>query len=271
MHLKVKKFDMTAIKPHRILLMVAKRSSGKSCLLFDAMSNMRDRFDYCMAFCPTLDTSSKLREHMPACCIYDRFIPSKVDSLVKLASDLASQGKERSFLLILDDCMFDKSVSRNSALRYAFYNGRHIRLTVMVICQAATDLTPEMRSQVDIVFALKEGNIQNRLKLYNMYFGIFSTFDDFNTVFSRCTQNFECLVLDNTKSTTEPQDCCFWYKAKVDHSPFKLGRRVFFRLEDAHRRTSPLALAPEEPAEASKKTKPKLVVCKEDDDDENER
>jgi hypothetical protein len=37
-----------------------------------------------------------------------------------------------------------------------------------------------------------------------------------------CTENYECLVLDNTSKSNRVQDCVFWYKAKLRHN-FRVG------------------------------------------------
>ena len=37
-----------------------------------------------------------------------------------------------------------------------------------------------------------------------------------------CTENYECLVLDNTVKSNKIQDCVFWYKATM-HKNFKVG------------------------------------------------
>ena len=84
------------------------------------------------------------------------------------------------------------------------------------------DLPPALRANVDYVFILRENIIQNREKLYKSFFGIFPTFDMFNKVMDSCTENYECLVLDNTSKSNRIEDCVFWYKAKL-HKNFKVG------------------------------------------------
>jgi hypothetical protein len=72
------------------------------------------------------------------------------------------------------------------------------------------------------VFILRENVIQNREKLYKSFFGVFPTFDMFNQVMTSCTENYECLVLDNTSKSNKIEDCVFWYKAKVRKN-FRVG------------------------------------------------
>ena len=88
--------------------------------------------------------------------------------------------------------------------------------------QYCMDLPPALRANVDYVFILRENIIQNREKLYKSFFGIFPTFDMFNKVMDACTENYECIVLDNTSKSNKIEDCVFWYKAKM-HKNFKVG------------------------------------------------
>ena len=37
-----------------------------------------------------------------------------------------------------------------------------------------------------------------------------------------CTENYECLVLDNTSKSNKIEDCVFWYKAPI-RKGFKIG------------------------------------------------
>lgn len=268
MHVKVRKLDLSSLKPHRICLLLGRRGSGKSVLLRDILSNLHDRYDFALAMCPTLESSRLLKEHMPECCVYDRYVQSKVDALVKCATECAATDKPRSFLLILDDVLYDKAICRTQSFRYLFYNGRHAKIACLVLCQYLIDIPPDMRAQIDYVFTMKENTIQNRLKLYKMFFGVFSTFEDFCAVLDRCTQNYETLMLDNTLQSNSPTDCVLWYKAKISNGGFRIGRDVYFTLEEQHRRSEVLASElnfDEDPATAGSRQKAKLIVSKEEE------
>ena len=272
MQVRVRKLDVEKIKPHRIILML--RSSGKTCLMRDILSKHRDRYDFVMAMCPTVESSSILKEHMPSACVYDRYMQSKVDGLVKIASDLAAQGKERHFLLVLDDVMYDKAICRTQSFRYLFYNGRHAKISVIILLQYLVDMPPDMRSQVDYVFTMKENTIQNRIKLYKMFFGVFQSIDDFSSVLDRCTQNFECLVLDQTLPVNGPADCIFWYKAKLDVGEFSLGKSIFYKLQKTFERPEPLTnneMENFEEKNAGMKQKSKLKIFKDGEDEEDSK
>jgi len=108
-------------------------------------------------------------------------------------------------------------------MRELFMNGRHWDLFVLLSMQYIMDVTPEIRSNTDYLFALKDGNKKNRMKLYEEYFGMFASFAIFDSLFCSVTQDYRCLVLDNTVPTTNVEECVFWYKAEKERPTFKLG------------------------------------------------
>jgi len=269
MQVRVKKFDPDSIKKDRISLIVGKRGSGKSSLLKDLLYSMSDRFDFTMAMCPTMESANMLKSCMPECCVYSRFSPGKIDLLVQTAREFAAKGKERHFLLVLDDVFYDKSICRSQAFRFLFFNGRHIRVTVVLLLQYLVDLPPDLRANVDYVFSMRETVLANRLKLYKMFFGVFGSFEDFCAVFERCTQNYECICLDNTLQSTGVSDCIFWYKARLELSDFRLGAEVYYNLQDRYRRAEGSTVPSIEEQEFVAK-KPKVCVMKEDHQESQE-
>jgi hypothetical protein len=97
--------------------------------------------------------------------------------------------------------------------------------------QYALGITPELRTNVDYCFILKEPIQANRKKLYEQYAGVFPSFSVFNQAMDQCTEDFGMIVIDNTKSSTKLEDMAYWYKAK-DPGDFKLGNDQYWRFSD---------------------------------------
>jgi hypothetical protein len=58
---------------------------------------------------------------------------------------------------------------------------------------------------------------------------MFPTFESFSQVMDQCTENYECLVINNNAKSNKLQDQVFWYKAE-NHGDFKLGSKEFWEL-----------------------------------------
>ena len=53
-----------------------------------------------------------------------------------------------------------------------------LRLYFVVAMQYVMDMTPDLRTQVDYVFALRESIISNKHKLWKYFFGMFEKFEE---------------------------------------------------------------------------------------------
>jgi hypothetical protein len=265
---RIRKFDPSTMKSHRITMVIARRGSGKTTLLRDLLYHQRDRLDFVLGMCPTVEAADMMRECMPASSVFDRFMPNKIEQMVQVARDLVAKGKTRSFGIVCDDCMYDKSIFRSTSMRSIFFNGRHHRMTLMTASQYAVSIGPDLRSQVDYVFALKDNVLSNRMNLWRMFFGVFGTFEDFQSVFDACTQNFECLVLDNTLQTTKVTDCVFWYRAEPSVPTFRVGRPIYFRLDQSTRLPAQEHATVQDDDPLAMKGKRRLAVVKEEAPDD---
>eukprot|EP00965_Chrysotila_dentata_P200632 6180082-Pleurochrysis_carterae.AAC.4 len=215
---------------HRIILFVGKRNTGKSVLMNDIMYHLSKKVDFGIAMTPTEETAQAFRAHMPDQCIYSGFDSAKVDAMLRIQRELCKQHKARSLFIALDDCMYDKKVLKGLSMRDLFMNGRHLHITLLNAMQYVMDMGPDLRTQVDYVFALRENIIANKHKLWKFFFGMFETYAEFNRVMEKCTENYSCLVLDNTSRSNDISDCVFWYRADIDIPDFKMGSDVYWRM-----------------------------------------
>ena len=69
----------------------------------------------------------------------------------------------------------------------------------------------------------------NRKRIWENYAGMFPTFESFAQVMDQCTENYECLVINNNAKSNKLQDQIFWYKAQ-NHNSFRLGSKEFWEL-----------------------------------------
>jgi hypothetical protein len=239
MKVRLKRFDPTAIKPHRIILVVGKRGTGKSVLQRDLMYHMRDSIDFGLAMTPTEETADMFREHMPDDWIYHGFSVAKLDTMLGLQRELIKHRKSRRLMLILDDCMYDKRILKGIGIRDLFMNGRHLNICMCNAMQYVMDMGPDLRTQVDYIFALRENIISNKQKLWKYFFGMFEKYEDFAKVMDKCTDGHSAIVMDNTTGSNNIEDCIYWYKAQHETLPeFRMGKDVYWTLADRCQRPS---------------------------------
>jgi hypothetical protein len=129
--------------------------------------------------------------------------------------------------MILDDCMYDDSWTRDENIRYLFMNGRWLKAFFLITMQYPLGIQPALRTNVDFVFILREPYINNRKRIYENYASAFPSFEFFCQIMDQCTQNFEVLVIDNTTLSSKLEDTIFWYRAAIQPD-FRIGAPEFW-------------------------------------------
>ena len=239
MNFQLRKFDITMLKDRceidsrksPMIVVIGKKDTGKSFLVRDILYNTQHDFPVGTVISGT-EVANEFFQHMvPSKFIHDKYTPDIVTNVIKRQmvmkqkrntskSGGQSNVDPRAFL-ILDDCLYDASWIKEESTRYVFMNGRHIDMMTIITMQYPLGITPNLRTNVDFVFILRENILGNRRRIYENYAGMFPTFEMFCTFMDQCTENFECLVICNNVNSNKLEDQVFWYKAS-DHPPFKM-------------------------------------------------
>jgi hypothetical protein len=240
MEIHLKRFQPGNMQTNRVCLMIGKKGTGKSTIIQDIMW-FQQNIPVGTIMSATEESNEAYSQMAPPLFIYKNFDAEALERLINRQIKLKSMYKQngnylpfdhRAFLLI-DDCMYDKKSFRNILIRELFMNGRHWDLFVLISVQYLMDVTPEIRTNTDYVFALKENIRKNREKMYNEFFGVFPNFTIFDELFLEVTQDYRCLVLDNTVPSTNIEDCVFWYKAR-ERPTFRLGADFYWDYSAKH-------------------------------------
>ena len=233
MNIKLKKFDPSNISPNRVVLFIGKRNTGKSVLVRDILYFHR-KIPAGIVMSPTEESNSFYQDMIPDLFIYNDYKPDVIENIISRQRKCVKNKEPNSnAFILLDDCMYDKKITKDPNIRGIFMNGRHWNILFMLTMQYCMDLSPDLRANIDYVFVLRENIIANKEKIYKNFFGIFPTFDIFNQVMTSCTENFECLVLDNTSRSNNIEDVVFYYKACV-RGNFRIGSSEFWQHHRKH-------------------------------------
>ena len=245
MTLELKKFDMKQIsfKPNEnkgpVVVLIGRRDTGKSFLVRDLLYYHQD-IPIGTVISGTEAGNGFYSAHVPKLFIHDEYNTAIIENILKRQKTVIRQIKKemqaynrsnidpRTFV-ILDDCLYDASWSRDKLMRLLFMNGRHWKIMLIITMQYPLGIPPNLRTNIDYVFILREPYIANRKRIWENYAGMFPTLESFCQVMDQCTENYECLVINNNAKSNQLQDQIFWYKAEP-HADFKLGSKEYWDL-----------------------------------------
>lgn len=245
MTLQLKKFDMKNISfksnenKGPVIVLIGRRDTGKSFLVRDLLYYHQD-IPIGTVISGTEEGNGFYSKHVPKLFIHDEYNTVIVENIMKRQRSVLKQvNKEiqaykrstidpRTFV-ILDDCLYDASWTKDKMMRLLFMNGRHWKVMLVITMQYPLGIPPNLRTNIDYVFILREPYINNRKRIYENYAGMFPTFESFCQVMDQCTENFECLVINNNSKSNKLTDQIFWYKASP-HGDFRLGSREFWEI-----------------------------------------
>ena len=249
MTLELKKFDMKSItfRPNEakgpVIVLIGKRDTGKSFLVRDLLYYHQD-IPIGTVISGTEEGNGFYSKMVPRLFIHNEYATAIVENILKRQRNVLKQIKKemeaykrssidpRTFV-ILDDCLFDNTWARDKMMRLLFMNGRHWKVMLVITMQYPLVIPPILRTNIDYVFILRENYIANRRRIYENYAGMFPTFESFCQVMDQCTENYECLVINNNVKTNKLQDQVFWYKAD-GHNDFRLGSKEYWNLSKGY-------------------------------------
>ena len=230
--LKLSKFDITRISDDSVVVLIGKRNTGKSYLTKHVLYHNRG-IPVGTVISGTEGANQFYSKIVPPVFIHEEYTSPVVANVIKrqkLIIKKKNQGHKidtRAFF-ILDDCLYDNTWQKDKNIRSCFMNGRHYKLMFILTMQFSLGIPPNLRTNIDYVFILRENIWSNRKRLYDHYAGMFPTFEMFCETMDQCTENYECLVIDNTSKSNKIEDQVYWYKA--DTTPdFKIGASQFWQ------------------------------------------
>jgi hypothetical protein len=222
-----------------LIIMIGRRDTGKSVLVRDLLFFHQD-IPIGTVISGTEAGNGFYSELVPKLFIHHEYSAVIIENILSRQKGVLKQMKKevetykkttidpRAFV-ILDDCLYDDKWTRDKLMRLLFMNGRHWKIMLVITMQYPLGIPPNLRTNVDYVFILRENIGGNRKRIYANYASMFPTFEAFCSVLDSCTENYECLVINNNVKSNRLQDQIFWYKAE-QRGKFKLGAKQFWEL-----------------------------------------
>jgi hypothetical protein len=219
----LRRFDMKKqLKKDSVVCFVAPRRSGKSFLIKDLLHHHKT-----LPMGIVVSKTDKLAHYydqfIPPQLIYESYDPKILDKIFARQKKAIDENWSNPYcFVIFDDTLSDAdSWKRDERIKEVFYNGRHYKILFLLTMQAPLAIPPGMRANIDFTFILRTPNMNMRKSLYENYCGMFPSREIFDKVLDACTEDYGCLVVDNTTKSNKLEDQVFYYKAE-SHENFRM-------------------------------------------------
>ena len=210
------KFDMSKIKKNSCILIIGKRSTGKSFLVRDIINNKKNvNFDLII---------SPFEKHID---FYSKIVPGKIihktltlHLLEKFLNKQRNHYKIKNIKntgLIFNNCFYDRKLYTCNNIREIFLNKRSLGIMIISTFQHVFNIPHVHILTTNYIFIFRQNIIRNKKKLYEHYGSMFSTFNEFCSILDKYTNDYNCLVIDNTSKSNNIKECIYWYKSKYTY------------------------------------------------------
>lgn len=240
------KLDMLEDSP--IIVMVAKRGSGKSVLIRHLLEHYKDIVGGVL-ISPTEKMTNTFSDFMSDSFIYHEYktqilekIFERQRNVLKKIKDIEkrrSRGEnvkpykhDPRIYLIMDDCLADNQWIKDKLIKEIFFNGRHYKIIYILTVQYLKGIPPGYRNNVDHYFLFANDNQENLQNIYKTI-GAFNTYADFHAAFEQTTTDYGIMVVNNKAAGRGFDEKIMKYRIprnKVDNEIPLIGCEQFKKL-----------------------------------------
>jgi Poxvirus A32 protein len=239
--LQINKFSLRTLSDHidkessPVICVIGKRNSGKSQVVRSLLRALK-YIPAGIVISPSESGNAFYSTFCPDSFIHHEYDPKVLERiLLRQKKNIKAHGKipANNFFIVLDDTMFNaKQICADVSIREIFRNGRHFQITLIITMQYVMDIPIALRSNIDLVFCMRENNLANLDRLHKAFFGIMPK-NLFVQAFNMITEDYGAIVVDVLSRSNQISECVFWYRAPYPSPPFRVGSDELWKFHDS--------------------------------------
>lgn len=237
LQLRIRLFDLKQMQRDSTICILGKRRTGKSVLIKNIMHNFR-HIPKGAVFSGTEHCNPFFKYFIPDMYISKEYNPLLLQKIFNKQSEIINRdggkNEKNNMFLIFDDMLASSTDwKKDRQIRELLMNGRWFNLFFLLSLQYPMGIPPELRTNFDYVFIFKETILANRKRIWENFAGAIPSIQTFCTIMDQCTEDFNCIVINNTSTSNKLEDIVFYYKANINLPRFRCGSKSFWRLHDS--------------------------------------
>jgi hypothetical protein len=212
------------------MTITSRRNTGKSVLLKDLCSHIKDWFQEVYVFSLTAQLQPDLFDFVKKENVIDAFDEDRIQQIwdaqsnhvLKLQQLKVEHDKIPKVLLLFDDLIADPRVRKSDVLNRLFIAGRHAHFAQIFITQTFTGVPPVIRTNVDVAIAFHLNSYDDRDAFSRQYLSTKNNKLGLN-IFDKITKvPYQAIIVLNYRISQEPTDYIRTYIAKLKVPKFKM-------------------------------------------------
>lgn len=209
-HLNIKQWDPCTVKDTANVLVIGKRSSGKSTVVRDIINNKRDKLVGGIVVSPS--PNDPMHPEAVICGSLDEGT-NYINLLLKLKARPGTYLTPGNHFIVMDNCTC-WNWEKTELSKELISNSKCYSLLYIQQIQYLLDLPPGVRHNLDYVIIAGNLHPDQREKVWEYFLkhvdGI--TRRQFNTAWTKCLPQYGCLIIDLTTSSSNIEDMLYWYR-----------------------------------------------------------
>lgn len=240
--LPIREFKLEWMMDNSVIVMIAKRGSGKSWVCRDILDHYKNRIPGGIIISQSEKNDPFYSKYFPNSYIYQFYSPELMERINERQEKILEKKEEKKkigkkinpkMFILMDDCLADSNSWKNDKhIKDLFYNGRHDQKTFILTMQDPLGIDNKLRGNIDYFFLFATDIHKDKKRIYENYAGIFPTLKSFEQIFDQVTKNYGVLVIVNkVVPSGDLFDKIFWFRSK-DFNPGTIGCEQFIKMHE---------------------------------------
>ena len=210
-------FDMSMIDENMKIVFIGKSNTGKSTIILDYLYHHTDV--PVTVISPVDKYYDIFSPHIPF--IHDEYSPELLENILNKQKIIKEKecpqyaNVDPRNIIILDDCITDDELRKDKCIKSLFYNESDT--TIILKTLTTTSLPRNLRSKFQWAFLCRDNRIKEQEEMYKNFASIFPTFEMFRQVHDKYTEDYGCLVINLSSTSTDLSENVFCYRVDIEN------------------------------------------------------
>lgn len=244
--LKIKSYNLKNLRTPSTFALFGKHGTGKTSIEKWILYYLKNQTRLGLVISETAEKSGDFDNIIPNTLIWGSYNSEKIAKLIKNQKTLRYfketikhkkyVNKEIRAVVVMDDILGDPTWAKDKGIKEMFFNGRHLRISLIMGIQEVMGLKKRFRGDLDYTIITKLTTEQAKEDVYKYYWNSsFGDKKDCINIINECTKGYNALIIDQKKVATASsiRDCVYYLKLPDPEKflpKFRIGSKIIWYL-----------------------------------------